>query len=101
MIDPALFPNATKVAEVESTPENRALVAQIVGPVKSDWSNAIMLGHPVYVIDGHTIAGYTPKRNALTGRVKTTIDADGDECILSQLTHFEIPDGHPWKEQAA
>lgn len=97
MIDPALFPDATSVTEVKPTPENRAKVAAIVGPVKPDWSNALMMGHPVYIIDGKTLRGYTPVRNAITGSVKTE-DKNGVECIVCKPTDFDIPQGHPWRD---
>ena len=96
MIDPTMFPDATSVAEVEATPENRAHVAAIAGPVQPDWSNAIMIGHPVYIIDGEKLRGYVPERNALTGGVKTYLDDDGHECIIAQTKDFPIPEGHPW-----
>ena len=96
MNDPTPFPDATTVVEVEPTPENRQHVANIAGPVQPDWSNAIMIGHPVYIIDGEKLRGYVPERNALTGGVKTYLDDDGHECIITQTKDFPIPEGHPW-----
>lgn len=90
MINPELFPDATLVVELTASPENRTHVAQIAGAVKPDWSNAIMIGHPVYVVDSTTLYGYVPVRNAVTGRIKT----DDNDCIVCELRAFPIPEGH-------
>lgn len=86
-----LFPNAITVIPVEETNENRQLVTNITGEIKSDWSNAIMRGNPVYIVDGEHIAGYTPAVTAL-GALKT----DTNDGLIKKLTLFPIPPGHPW-----
>lgn len=89
-----LFPEADTVIELQPTPENRTHVAKIVGTVRPDWSNAIMMGHPVYLVDGATLFGYVPTRNALTGGLKTEQHPDGSESIICELRSFPLPNGY-------
>ena len=89
-----LFPEAREVIELQPTPENRTHVAKIVGSVKPDWSNAIMMGHPVYLVDGATLFGYVPTRNTVTGGIKTEQHPDGSESIIFELRSFPLPNGY-------
>lgn len=88
---------ADVLTPIEDTPENRRLAFAVFGPVENDWSNAVLLGHPVYLVNGTHLRGSVPEVSPLTGRIKTVNDDEGRERIVSRLRDFPIPDGHPWK----
>ena len=92
---PDLFPNAREVIEVQPTPENRAAVVAALGPVRKDWSNAFLVGEPVYLVDGVRIAGHVPTLGAM-GRVKV----DADDNMVLKLAVFVLPEGNPLRALA-
>lgn len=77
---------------IEPTPENQGLLGIITGPILPDWSNAIMLAHPV-TREGNEISAHVPDRND-EGRIRE--DADGH--LVGVPVTFTIPAGHPWHD---